>query len=179
MKKYRKTVKQLLWFIIPSAFIWALIYVVTFIPNDNLPGFLQEQDYLKFCFCDMLIIKAFLSILIRSFCYVLLIGFALYIVKLLVNRKSERKFANKVFYMSALTVCYAFFYFSSDIKAFMGLPPSVYTPWLIMLSPDEIARKYCINIPAILISIQVGIVICFIFWCVDKILYLIYTKNMT
>jgi hypothetical protein len=47
-----KTVKQLLWFIIPTAFIWALIYVVTFIPSDSLPGFLQEQDYLKFYFID-------------------------------------------------------------------------------------------------------------------------------
>ncbi|MDD4125199.1 MAG: hypothetical protein PHW77_05700 [Eubacteriales bacterium] len=41
-----KTFRRLLWFIVPTAVIWTLIYVMTFIPSDSLPGFMQKQDYL-------------------------------------------------------------------------------------------------------------------------------------
>jgi hypothetical protein len=105
-----KTVKQLLWFIIPTAFIWALIYVVTFIPSDSLPGFLSEQDYLTLFIGDTFFLKEFLKILIRPFCFIFFIGLILYIVKFNIE-KSGKTYINKAFYTSAFTICSAFFYF--------------------------------------------------------------------
>ncbi|NCA93529.1 hypothetical protein EOM82_09965 [bacterium] len=161
-----KTFKQLICFIVPTAVIWALICVTSFIPSDSLPGFLQEQDYLSIYFKDSFLFKDFVSTLVLPCCFVLLTGLMIYVVKTIMIRKSCGKSFNKTFYAVAFTVCSALFYFSSGIKAYLGIPPSAYSVHTIISGIDN----YRVNLPAILLSMQVGIIVCFLFWLTDKIM---------
>ncbi|MDD4125200.1 MAG: hypothetical protein PHW77_05705 [Eubacteriales bacterium] len=52
------------------------------------------------------------------------------------------------------------------IKAYLGLPLSAYFAHLIINGIDT----YLANLPAILLSMQVGIIVCFLFWLTDKIM---------
>ena len=159
-----KTFRQLLWFIIPTAVIWSFIYVMNFIPSDSLPGLLKEQDYLRIYFKDSLWLSFFIDTLILPWLLTLLTGFVIYVVKVVMMRKSGVK--SYIYYIIAFTVCSVLFYFSSGIKTYLGLPPSAYSAYTAISD----INTYRVNLPAILLSMQVGIIVCFLLWLTDKIM---------
>ena len=156
-----KKAKQLLWFIIPTVYIWfSIIYTAISVKNST-PKFFGTTDYYRLFFKDAVFKKA----LLNTFLFPALIAFlfcvVLYIAKRLINRKYNIKYINAVFYavVSVLTTACMFF----RIKRVFAYPANTYLAAVLQAEPKGS------NFNLFLLCLQAAILLCFIFWCIDLI----------
>ena len=156
-----KRAKQLLWFIIPTVYIWfSIIYTAISVKNST-PKFLGTTNYYRLFFKD----AAFKKALFNTFLFPALIAFlfcvVLYIAKRLINRKYHIKYINAVFYavVSVLTTACMFF----RIKRVFTYPANTYFAAVLQAEPKGS------NFNLFLLCLQAAILLCFIFWCIDLI----------
>ena len=156
-----KRAKQLLWFIIPTVYIWfSIIYTAISVKNST-PKFFGTTDYYRLFFKDAVFKKA----LLNTFLFPALIAFlfcvVLYIAKRLINRKYNIKYINAVFYavVSVLTTACMFF----RIKRVFAYPANTYLAAVLQAEPKGS------NFNLFLLCLQAAILLCFIFWCIDLI----------
>ena len=159
-----KRAKQLLWFIIPTVYIWfSIIYTAISVKNST-PKFLSTTNYYRLFFKDAALKKA----LLNTFLFPALIAFlfcvVLYIAKRLINRKYHIKYINAVFYGAASVFTTACMYFR--FKRFLGYSAYTY-PLTAVLQAEPVER---FNFNLFLLCLQTAVLLCFIFWCVDLIL---------
>ena len=159
-----KRAKQLLWFIIPTVYIWfSIIYTAVSVKNST-PKFFGTTDYYRLFFKDAVFKKA----LFNTFLFPALIAFlfcvVLYIAKRLINRKYHIKYINAAFYGAASVFTTACMYFR--FKRFFG--HSAYTYSLTAVLQAEPVERFNFNL--FLLCLQTAVLLCFIFWCVDLIL---------
>ncbi|MDD2362187.1 MAG: hypothetical protein PHH84_04425 [Oscillospiraceae bacterium] len=157
-----KAFKHLLWFIVPSVIIGVLLYIFTFADAANLPRFVGTQNYLKLFLNNPVLLRALFNAIVLPLFLAIGIGVSLFIIKQFLFRDKHSGIFYSVCFISSSLV----FHFTANLKLFMGLPPAAYSSHVIVSSSALLMQP---NIPAILISIQVGVIICFIFWCADKI----------
>ena len=156
-----KKAKQLLWFIIPTVYIWfSIIYTAISVKNST-PKFFGTTDYYRLFFKDAVFKKA----LLNTFLFPALIAFlfcvVLYIAKRLINRKYNIKYINAVFYavVSVLTTACMFF----RIKRVFAYPANTYLAAVLQAEPKGS------NFNLFLLCLQAAILLCFIFWCIDLV----------
>ena len=156
-----KRAKQLLWFIIPTVYIWFSIIFTAISVKNNTPKFLVTTNYYRLFFKDAALKKA----LLNTFLFPALIAFlfcvVLYIAKRLINRKYNIKYINAVFYavVSVLTTACMFF----RIKRVFAYPANTYFAAVLQAEPKGS------NFNLFLLCLQAAILLCFIFWCIDLI----------
>ena len=156
-----KRVKQLLWFIIPTVYIWfSIIYTAISVKNST-PKFLSTTNYYRLFFKDAALKKA----LLNTFLFPALIAFlfcvVLYIAKRLINRKYNIKYINAVFYGAASVFTTACMYF--QFKGCFAYPANTYFAAVLQAEPKGS------NFNLFLLCLQAAILLCFIFWCIDLI----------
>ena len=157
-----KRTKQLLWFIIPTVYIWfSIIYTAISVKNST-PKFFGTTDYYRLFFKDAVFKKA----LLNTFLFPALIAFlfcvVLYIAKRLINRKYNIKYINAVFYGAASVFTTACMYF--QFKGCFAYPANTYFAAVLQAEPKGS------NFNLFLLCLQAAILLCFIFWCIDLIL---------
>ena len=157
-----KRAKQLLWFIIPTVYIWfSIIYTAISVKNST-PKFLGTTNYYRLFFKD----AAFKKALFNTFLFPALIAFlfcvVLYIAKRLINRKYHIKYINAVFYGAASVFTTACMYF--QFKGCFAYPANTYLAAVLQAEPKGS------NFNLFLLCLQAAVLLCFIFWCVDLIL---------
>ena len=156
-----KRAKQLLWFIIPTVYIWfSIIYTAISVKNST-PKFLGTTNYYRLFFKD----AAFKKALFNTFLFPALIAFlfcvVLYIAKRLINRKYHIKYINAVFYGAASVFTTACMYF--QFKGCFAYPANTYLAAVLQAEPKGS------NFNLFLLCLQAAILQCFIFWCIDLI----------
>ena len=156
-----KRAKQLLWFIIPTVYIWfSIIYTAISVKNST-PKFLGTTNYYRLFFKD----AAFKKALFNTFLFPALIAFlfcvVLYIAKRLINRKYHIKYINAVFYGAASVFTTACMYF--QFKGCFAYPANTYLAAVLQAEPKGS------NFNLFLLCLQAAILLCFIFWCIDLI----------
>ena len=156
-----KKAKQLLWFIIPTVYIWfSIIFTATSVKNST-PKFLGTTNYYRLFFKD----AAFKKALFNTFLFPALIAFlfcvVLYIAKRLINRKYHIKYINAVFYGAASVFTTACMYF--QFKGCFAYPANTYLAAVLQAEPKGS------NFNLFLLCLQAAILLCFIFWCIDLI----------
>ena len=156
-----KRTKQLLWFIIPTVYIWfSIIYTAISVKNST-PKFLGTTNYYRLFFKD----AAFKKALFNTFLFPALIAFlfcvVLYIAKRLINRKYHIKYINAVFYGAASVFTTACMYF--QFKGCFAYPANTYLAAVLQAEPKGS------NFNLFLLCLQAAILLCFIFWCIDLI----------
>ena len=156
-----KKAKQLLWFIIPTVYIWFSIIFTAISVKNNTPKFLVTTNYYRLFFKDAALKKA----LLNTFLFPALIAFlfcvVLYIAKRLINRKYNIKYINAVFYavVSVLTTACMFF----RIKRVFAYPANTYLAAVLQAEPKGS------NFNLFLLCLQAAVLLCFIFWCIDLV----------
>ena len=164
-----KTFRQLLWFIIPTAVI-AILFPASLILSfhsfsDILhpSGFVGYGNYLNLLFHDDVFLKALFNTIAWPAVITFCVGIGLLLLKhFLFREKYTRIFYGATFALAALT-----FHFTANLKMLMGLPLTAYSARAVVSAGSVLAQP---SVPAILISLQVGIIVCFLCWCADKIL---------
>lgn len=137
-----KTLKELLWFIVPTVIIGVLLYIFTFVVTANLPGFIGPQNYLRLFMNDPVFLKALINTVSLPLLLAGGIGVVLFLIKHFLFKDQQRG------------IFYAVYFISTSA---------------LLIQP---------NIPAILLSMQFGVIICFIFWCAEKIIQKMKTKKV-
>ena len=157
-----KRAKQLLWFIIPTVYIWFSIIFTAISVKNSTPKFLGTTNYCRLFFKDAVLKKALLNTFLFPALIALLCCAALYTAKRLINRKYNIKYINPVFYavVSALTTACMFF----RIKRVFAYPANTYLAAVLQAEPKGS------NFNLFLLCLQAAVLLCFIFWCVDLIL---------
>lgn len=156
-----KRAKQLLWFIIPTVYIWfSIIYTAISVKNST-PKFLNTTNYYRLFFKDAALKEALLNTFLFPALIPLLCCAALYTAKRLINRKYNIKYINAVFYavVSVLTTACMFF----RIKRVFAYPANTYFAAVLQAEPKGS------NFNLFLLCLQTAVLLCFIFWCVDLI----------
>lgn len=156
-----KKAKQLLWFIIPTVYIWfSIIYTAISVKNST-PKFLRTTNYYCLFFKDAIFKKALLNIFLFPALIALLCCAALYTAKRLINRKYNIKYINAVFYavVSVLTTACMFF----RIKRVFTYPANTYLAAVLQAEPKGS------NFNLFLLCLQAAVLLCFIFWCIDLV----------
>lgn len=157
-----KKAKQLLWFIIPTVYIWfSIIYTAISVKNST-PKFLRTTNYYRLFFKDAVYKKALLNIFLFPALIAFLFCVVLYIAKRLINRKYNIKYINAAFYavVSALTTACMFF----RIKRVFAYPANTYLAAVLQAEPKGS------NFNLFLLCLQAAVLLCFIFWCIDLVL---------
>ena len=158
-----KKAKQLLWFIIPTVYIWfSIIYTAISVKNST-PKFLNLTNYYRLLLDDAIFKKALLNTFLFPALIALLCCAALYTAKRLINRKYHIKYINAVFYavVSTLTTACMFF----RLKRSFGYPIHTYS--LAAVLQTEPVEGF--NFSLFLLCLQTAILLCFIFWCIDLV----------
>ena len=156
-----KKAKQLLWFIIPTVYIWfSIIYTAISVKNST-PKFLRTTNYYCLFFKDAIFKKALLNIFLFPALIAFLFCVVLYIAKRLINRKYHIKYINAVFYavVSVLTTACMFF----RIKRVFTYPANTYLAAVLQAEPKGS------NFNLFLLCLQAAVLLCFIFWCIDLV----------
>ncbi len=158
-----KMAKQLLWFIIPTVYIWfSIIYTAISVKNST-PKFLGTTNYYRLFFKDAVFKKALLNTFLFPALIALLCCAALYTAKRLINRKYNIKYINAAFYGAASVFTTACMYFR--FNRFFGYSAYTY-PLTVVLQAEPKGS----NFNLFLLCLQAAILLSFIFWCVDLIL---------
>ena len=156
-----KRAKQLLWFIIPTVYIWFSIIYTSISVKNSTPKFLGTTNYYRLFFKDAIFKKA----LFNTFLFPALIAFlfcvVLYTAKRQINRKYNIKYINAVFYavVSVLTTACMFF----RIKRVFAYPANTYLAAVLQAEPKGS------NFNLFLLCLQAAVLLCFIFWCIDLV----------
>lgn len=156
-----KKAKQLLWFIIPTVYIWfSIIYTAISVKNST-PKFLGTTNYYRLFFKYAIFKKALLNIFLFPALIAFLFCVVLYIAKRLINRKYHIKYINAVFYavVSLLTTACMFF----RIKRVFAYPANTYLAAVLQAEPKGS------NFNLFLLCLQAAVLLCFIFWCIDLV----------
>jgi len=144
--------KESLWFIIPTLILAFLLCIIIYVfPSPS--KFITYQQYLRLSLNDELFIKMFFTTRIIPAIISIIFGLLLYIVKNLINKKMNYKLSNPLFYTLLFTT-YTFYGTYVLIKS-AGYQPNQ------LLSVGTFVT--------VLISIQIGIFVCFIIWLIDKL----------
>ena len=156
-----KKAKQILWFIIPSVYIWFSIIFTAISVKNNTPKFLRTTNYCRLFFKDAVLKKALLNTFLFPALIALLCCAALYTAKRLINRKYNIKYINAVFYavVSVLTTACMFF----RIKRVFAYPANTYLAAVLQAEPKGS------NFNLFLLCLQAAVLLCFIFWCIDLV----------
>ena len=156
-----KKAKQLLWFIIPTVYIWFSIIFTAISVKNNTPKFLRTTNYYRLFFKDAVYKKALLNIFLFPALIAFLFCVVLYIAKRLINRKYHIKYINAVFYavVSVLTTACMFF----RIKRVFTYPANTYLAAVLQAEPKGS------NFNLFLLCLQAAVLLCFIFWCIDLV----------
>ena len=158
-----KKAKQLLWFIIPTVYIWfSIIYTAISVKNST-PKFLGTTNYYRLFFKDAIFKKALLNIFLFPALIAFLFCVVLYIAKRLINRKYHIKYINAVFYGAASVFTTACMYF--QFKGFFAYPAYTYPLAAVLQAEPGIGS----NFNLFLLCLQAAILLCFIFWCIDLV----------
>lgn len=156
-----KRAKQLLWFIIPTVYIWfSIIYTAISVKNST-PKFLNTTNYYRLFFKDAALKKALLNTFLFPALIAFLFCLVLYIAKRLINRKYHIKYINAVFYGAASVFTTACMYF--QFKGCFAYPANTYFAAVLQAEPKGS------NFNLFLLCLQAAILLCFIFWCIDLI----------
>ena len=156
-----KRAKQLLWFIIPTVYIWfSIIYTAISVKNST-PKFLSTTNYYRLFFKDAALKKALLNTFLFPALIAFLFCLVLYIAKRLINRKYNIKYINAVFYGAASVFTTACMYF--QFKGCFAYPANTYFAAVLQAEPKGS------NFNLFLLCLQTAVLLCFIFWCVDLI----------
>ena len=157
-----KKAKQLLWFIIPTVYIWFSIIFTAISVKNNTPKFLGTTNYYRLFFKDAVFLKALFNTFLFPALIALLSCTVLYTAKRLINRKYNIKYINAVFYagVSALTTACMFF----RIKRVFAYPANSYFAAVLQAEPKGS------NFNLFLLCLQAAVLLCFIFWCIDLVL---------
>ena len=159
-----KRAKQLLWFIIPTVYIWfSIIYTAISVKNST-PKFFGTTIIIVSFLRTPLLKKALFNIFLFPALTAFLFCVVLYIAKRLINRKYNIKYINAVFYGAASVFTTACIYF--QFKGFFAHPAYTY-PLLAVLQAEPGIGS---NFNLFLLCLQTAVLLCFIFWCVDLIL---------
>ena len=156
-----KRAKQLLWFIIPTVYIWFSIIFTAISVKNNTPKFLVTTNYYRLFFKDAALKKALLNTFLFPALIALLCCAALYTAKRLINRKYHIKYINAVFYGAASVFTTACMYF--QFKGCFAYPANTYFAAVLQAEPKGS------NFNLFLLCLQAAILLCFIFWCIDLI----------
>lgn len=156
-----KKAKQLLWFIIPTVYIWFSIIFTAISVKNSTPKFLGTTNYCRLFFKDAVLKKALLNIFLFPALIAFLFCVVLYIAKRLINRKYHIKYINAVFYavVSVLTTACMFF----RIKRVFAYPANTYLAAVLQAEPKGS------NFNLFLLCLQAAVLLCFIFWCIDLV----------
>lgn len=156
-----KKAKQLLWFIIPTIYIWFSIIFTAISVKKNTPKFLGTTNYYRLFFKDAVFKKALFNTFLFPALIALLCCAALYTAKRLINRKYNIKYINTVFYavVSVLTTACMFF----RIKRVFAYPANTYLAAVLQAEPKGS------NFNLFLLCLQAAVLMCFIFWCIDLV----------
>ena len=159
-----KKAKQLLWFIIPTVYIWFSIIFTAISVKNNTPKFLGLTNYYRLLLNDAVFLKALFNTFLFPALIALLCCAALYTAKRLINRKYHIKYINAAFYGAASVFTTACMYFR--FNRFFGYSAYTY-PLTAVLQAEPVER---FNFNLFLLCLQTAVLLCFIFWCVDLIL---------
>lgn len=156
-----KKAKQLLWFIIPTVYIWFSIIFTAISVKNNTPKFLGLTNYYRLLLNDAVFFKALFNTFLLPALIALLCCAALYTAMRLINRKYNIKYINAVFYavVSALTTACMFF----RIKRVFAYPANTYLAAVLQAEPKGS------NFNLFLLCLQAAVLLCFIFWCIDLV----------
>ena len=157
-----KRTKQLLWFIIPTVYIWFSIIYTSISVKNSTPKFLGTTNYYRLFFKDAAFKKALFNTFLFPALIALLCCAALYTAKRLINRKYNIKYINAVFYAVASVLTTACMFFR--IKRVFAYPANTYFAAVLQAEPKGS------NFNLFLLCLQAAILLCFIFWCIDLIL---------
>ena len=156
-----KRAKQLLWFIIPTVYIWfSIIYTAISVKNST-PKFLSTTNYYRLFFKDAALKKALLNTFLFPALIAFLFCLVLYIAKRLINRKYNIKYINAVFYGAASVFTTACMYF--QFKGCFAYPANTYFAAVLQAEPKGS------NFNLFLLCLQAAVLLCFIFWCIDLV----------
>ena len=156
-----KKAKQLLWFIIPTIYIWFSIIFTAISVKNNTPKFLGTTNYYRLFFKDAVFKKALFNTFLFPALIALLCCAALYTAKRLINRKYNIKYINTVFYAVASVFTTACMFFR--IKRVFIYPANTYLAAVLQAEPKGS------NFNLFLLCLQAAVLLCFIFWCIDLV----------
>ena len=156
-----KRAKQLLWFIIPTVYIWFSIIYTSISVKNSTPKFLGTTNYYRLFFKDAAFKKALFNTFLFPALIALLCCAAIYTAKRLINRKYNIKYINAVFYAVASVLTTACMFFR--IKRVFAYPANTYFAAVLQAEPKGS------NFNLFLLCLQAAILLCFIFWCIDLI----------
>lgn len=156
-----KRAKQLLWFIIPTVYIWFSIIYTSISVKNSTPKFLGTTNYYRLLLNDAVFKKALLNTFLFPALTAFLFCVVLYIAKRLINRKYHIKYINAAFYAVASVFTTACMFFR--IKRVFAYPANTYLEAVLQAEPKGS------NFNLFLLCLQAAILLCFIFWCIDLV----------
>ncbi len=177
----KKTLKELLWFVIPTVLIIA-VYVATYILADsqiNMPKWFGTKYYLS------LFIKSpdFAEVVFNTvlFCVVpaLSMAVAVFVVQLFAKMKRPLYYGVMATTATLANLCFKAFYLNPK---FLGSPYTSYPADTIIIKPEEYTPSILdmlksITAMDVLQSLLIATITCFVFWVIELIVATIKKKE--
>ena len=168
----KKTLKELLWFAVPTVLIvamYATIYTLADL-QINIPKWIGMNQYL------LLFSKSpeFAEIVFNTVLYnvvpALVTTVVLFAVQLIAKMKRPLYYGIMATSAALANLCFKVFYLNPK---FLGFPQTTYPADTIVTKPQEITAfdmLKAITLYDVLQSMLIGIIICFVFWMVEQLI---------
>ena len=167
MKKF----KEFLLLFVPFL-VFTISPIIIFVTNLNINGFVSYEHYLRLFLNDGIfwnvIFNTYYKAIIFSALAIVCVALLCHLIKYIKSRK--------VFYPVSVVLASVISFLSTYMNRvnYFGLPTGVYDPqYLISNSPQPIS----ISIYDVLLALQVGFLITFIFWLLELLVLFIKKKK--
>ena len=167
MKKF----KEFLLLFVP-VIVFTILPIIIFVSNLNINAFVSYEHYLRLFLND----SVFKTAIFNTYCYPIIFSlFAVVFVALLCHLIKNIQ-SRKVFYPVSVVFASVVAFFSTYLMKviYFGLPMDVYsTQYIITNTPPNIS----ISIYEILLALQIGFLVTFLFWLVELLILFVKKKN--
>lgn len=169
----KKTLKELLWFVIPTVLIVA-VYVAIYMLADsqiNMPKWFGTKEYFLLFLKSPDFAQAVFNTALYCLVPALVIATVLFIVQLFVKMKRPLYYGIMATVATLANLCFKLFYF--------GYPKVTYPADAIIAKPEEITAidtLKAITLYDVLQSLLIATITCFVFWTVEQLIKVLKTR---
>lgn len=163
----KKTLKELLWFVIPTVLIVA-VYVVIYTlaaSQINMPKWFGMEEYLGLYLESHIYERIMFNTTLYCFLPAFVVATVLFIVQLFVKMKRPLYYGIMATVATLANLCFKLFYF--------GYLKSTYPADTIIVKPEEITAidtLKTITLYDVLQSLMIATITCFVFWTVEQLI---------
>ena len=168
----KKTLKELLWFVIPAVLIVAMYATIYAIADSqiNTPKWIGMNEYFLLFSKSPEFAEAVFNTVLYSAVPALVMATIVFVVQIFVKMKRPLYYGIMATSATLVNLCFKAFYLTPK---FLGFHQMSYPADTIIAKPEEITVTVfdmlkAITLYDVLQSLLIGIIVCFVFWVVEQ-----------